>query len=51
VEELERLFAPWFETVAGWVPDRAYPGREGREWLAIFRKTANPRVAGQTGDG
>jgi SAM-dependent methyltransferase len=38
--ELEVLFSPWFERVAGWVPDAAYPGREGREWLGLFRKLA-----------
>lgn len=38
VEELEATFSPWFERVDGWVPERAYPGREGREWLGIFRR-------------
>lgn len=27
-----------FEYVEGRVPGRAYPGREGREWLACFRR-------------
>lgn len=38
IGELETRFAPWFEKVAGWVPSRAYPGREGREWIGIFRR-------------
>lgn len=40
VAELDAWFHPWFEREAGWVPSRAYPGREEREWLAIFRKKA-----------
>lgn len=42
LEELEGLFAPWFERVAGWVPQRAFPGREGREWVGVFRKKTQP---------
>lgn len=38
VAELDALFAPWFESVWGVVPARAYPGREGREWLALYRR-------------
>ncbi|MCP5543962.1 MAG: thiopurine S-methyltransferase [Akkermansiaceae bacterium] len=38
VEELETRFGPWFELVDGWVPTRAYPSREGREWIGIFRR-------------
>ncbi len=51
VAELEQTFAPWFERIDGWVPQRAYPGREGREWVGIFRKLPQPRVAGATGCG
>jgi methyl halide transferase len=40
VEELDAWFSPWFERIDGWVPNRAYPGRENREWLGIFRKMA-----------
>jgi SAM-dependent methyltransferase len=36
--ELDTWFGPWFERIEGWVPERAYVGREGREWLAVFRK-------------
>ncbi len=40
VDELEETFSPWFERIEGWVPESAYPGREGREWLAVFRRLA-----------
>jgi len=40
VEEIEGLLAPWFEKIDGWVPSRCYPGREGQEWLALFRRRA-----------
>lgn len=38
VEELDARFAPWFDRIGSWVPERAYPGREGDEWLAIYKK-------------
>ncbi|BCU79688.1 hypothetical protein [Luteolibacter sp. LG18] len=38
IGEIEGLLAPWFERVDAWVPTRSYPGREGREWVAIFRR-------------
>lgn len=38
LEELESLFSPWFEKLEGWVPQQAYPGREGREWIGIFQR-------------
>lgn len=41
VEDLDALFAPWFERVSGEIPRDAYPGREGREWLGQFRKLPN----------
>jgi hypothetical protein len=46
-EEIEALFAPWFELRRERVPGRAYPGREGREWLAVLRRIdrGNPGVA------
>jgi SAM-dependent methyltransferase len=37
-EELLALLAPYFEFESGWVPGAAYPSREGREWLALFRR-------------
>jgi SAM-dependent methyltransferase len=49
VEELDETFAPWFERIDGWVPERAYPGREGREWIGIFRRLPQARVACETG--
>jgi len=45
VEELEETFSPWFEKIDAWVPGSAYPGREGREWIGIFRRLPNQRVA------
>jgi len=38
IGEIEETFSPWFERFDGWVPTAAYPGREGREWIALFRK-------------
>ena len=38
IAELDERFAPWFEREQAWVPERAYPGREGKEWLAIYRR-------------
>lgn len=46
IEEIDALFSPWFERIDGWVPETAYPGREGREWIGIFRKLPQARVAG-----
>ncbi len=40
VEELDEWFSPWFERVDGWVPQAAFPGREGREWIGLFRRIA-----------
>lgn len=38
VAELDETFGPWFERIDGWVPERAYDGREGREWVGIYRR-------------
>lgn len=46
VEELDTLFSPWFERIHGLTPTRAYPGREGREWLAVYRRLPETAVAG-----
>jgi SAM-dependent methyltransferase len=46
IAELDALFGPCFERIDGWVPQRTYPGREGREWVGIFRKLPHARVAG-----
>lgn len=37
-DELDSVFSPWFERETAWVPEDAYPGREGREWLAVYRR-------------
>jgi SAM-dependent methyltransferase len=34
--ELDRLFLPRFILEREWLPDHAYPGREGREWMRIM---------------
>ena len=34
--ELDRLFLPRFTIVREWLPVRAYPGREGREWMRLI---------------
>ncbi len=38
MEELTKMLETRFELVRGWVPDVAYPGREGKEWCGLFRK-------------
>lgn len=38
IEEIEGLLSPAFERVDSWIPRRVFPGREGREWLAIYRR-------------
>lgn len=38
IAELDERFAPWFDRVDAWAPEHTYPGREGKEWLAIYRK-------------
>jgi hypothetical protein len=38
VEELDAWFSPWFERLEGWVPQAAFPGRAGREWIGLFRR-------------
>ena len=38
IAELDERFALWFEREQAWVPEMAYPGREGKEWLAIYRR-------------
>lgn len=37
IAELDRLFLPRFTLVREWLPPRAYPGREGREWMRLLR--------------
>ncbi len=38
ISELDARFAPWFDRVDSWVPKNCHPGREGQEWLAIYRR-------------
>lgn len=38
VQEIDGLFTKAFERQESWVPKQSYPGREGREWLAIYRR-------------
>lgn len=38
IEELDARFAPEFERIESWVPKACYPGREGKEWIAIYRR-------------
>jgi len=49
IAEIDALFSRSFERIDAWVPQSAYPGREGREWVAVFRKLPHARVAGETG--
>jgi SAM-dependent methyltransferase len=37
VAELNRLFDPRFLLIDEWLPQRTYPGREGREWMRLMR--------------
>lgn len=39
-EEICRHLGPWFSLIRGSVPQRAFAGREGREWLAVFERRA-----------
>ena len=36
IAELDRLFLSRFELIREWLPQRAYEGREGREWMRIL---------------
>lgn len=38
IEELDARFSPWFTRIDSWIPSKSYPGREGREWTAIYRR-------------
>jgi methyl halide transferase len=38
IAELDRLFLPRFTLVREWLPARAYPGREGREWMRLLAR-------------
>lgn len=38
IDELDARFSPWFTREDGWVPENSYPGREGQEWIGIYRR-------------
>jgi len=38
IEELDAWFAPAFERIDGWIPQAAFPGREHREWIGLYRR-------------
>ena len=40
VAELKVLMAPRFELIESYVPEAAYPGREGREMVGVFKLTS-----------
>ncbi len=40
IAELDRLFLPRFTLVREWLPQHAYPGREGREWMRVLTRRA-----------
>lgn len=37
-DEILACFDPWFDLECAWDPQVAFPGREGREWCAIFAR-------------
>lgn len=37
IAELDRFFLPRFTLGREWLPEAAYPGREGREWMRILK--------------
>ena len=36
--QLDAFFQESFQLVREWLPSRAYPGREGREWMRLLKK-------------
>ena len=38
IAELDRLFLPRFTLVREWLPQHAYAGREGREWMRVLTR-------------
>jgi SAM-dependent methyltransferase len=47
-DDLNMLFAAHFDLEREWLPARAYPGREGREWMQLLRlRSTTTRVAGR----
>jgi SAM-dependent methyltransferase len=42
IPELDRLFSPAFTVQREWVPENAFPGREGQERVRILQKRPEP---------
>jgi SAM-dependent methyltransferase len=38
IGEIDDLLTPAFDRLDSWIPRLAFPGREGREWLAVYRR-------------
>ncbi len=38
IPQLDALFSPRFTLLREWLPTRAYPGREGREWMRLLAR-------------
>jgi len=38
IAELDTRLAQWFDRIDSWVPGMSFPGREGDEWLAVYRR-------------
>jgi SAM-dependent methyltransferase len=41
IAELDSFFQGRFTLEREWLPERAYPGREGREWMRILKKRSD----------
>jgi SAM-dependent methyltransferase len=41
-EELRSLFGSAFAIEREWLPGKAYEGRQGREWMQLLKRRANP---------
>lgn len=50
IDEIVGRFSPWFTLLDGRVPERAFPGREGREWLAVFERLGTEVAPGGNED-
>lgn len=44
IAEIDACFAESFERISGWNPSLVYPGREGREWIGVYRRKENSVV-------
>jgi SAM-dependent methyltransferase len=44
IAEIDSRFAPEFERIDAWVPNNCYPGREGKEWIAIYRRNSQTQI-------